>query len=506
MISKKQLLLLLTIPLMILAAGCAPDCTTSEYLSFDTILDGPTEGEIVTSLTPTLSWHHNESCTPESFVAFITKDGSVGVNSTVTSGLNSFLSPDSALQPGGSYTWLVFPHRASPPIKGPKTSTSRTFYTGPICSGDPLVTPVLTYPEDKSFISPGSSYNFKWNYPGNCLPNAYYYEFASDPNFTEILKSGNTPNHYQYLDETFPDCSTVFWRVAAMDGSTVGPFSDTHKFTWVTDSKCWQNHLISLDSADISGHVYNDKCPQTNFYVPLGNPFILDPACKITGGIGIHANGLFAYSYPEQGLSDVRIDLGAGPCPSIGLDHKNTSSGYYKFVVLTPGVYCLSITNQQTSSTDETGDLTKGIWTEPLTKQDVTGVTITLEDGYHDIKQNFGWDKIEQLFAMFKLEVPTNCRAWPGMDSNVEAIILAGDSVPLIGQVAASDWKLAVVSEKLCYIYLPGSFDLPEVDPPPEPKPTPKPGGSDSCANYTREDCKLPLCMWDGSSGTCKSQ
>ncbi len=295
----------------------------------------------------------------------------------------------------------------------------------------------------------------------------------------------------------FPNCSSVFWRIAARDGSAVGPFSDTQEFTWATDSNC---------SAEIRGMVYQDQCPQTNFYVPLGNQFVLDPKCKLTGGIGIHADGVWEIETEPTVLIDIQVDLGAGPCPSTGLDSQNAPYGWYEFIVLTPGEYCVSITNQQSSSSYNIGDLSTGIWTEPLTNQDVTGATITLGDGYHKIKQNFGWDKIEQIFAMFKLEVPTNCRAWPGMDSYIEAIILAGDSVPLIGQVAASDWKLAVVSDRLCYLYLPGSFDLPEVDPPPEPKPTPKPGGGDSCANYTREDCKLPLCMWDGSNGTCNSQ
>jgi hypothetical protein len=109
---------------------------------------------------------------------------------------------------------------------------------------------------------------------------------------------------------------------------------------------------------------------------------------------------------------------------------------------------------------------------------------------------------------MFELEENTNCRAWPRMDSHVEAIILAGDSVPLIGQVAESDWKLAVVGEKLCYLYLPGIYDLPLVDPPPEPIPTPKapkPSGGEKCSDYTtRETCPAPQCKWDpAGTGKC---
>ncbi len=500
---NKTLFLLLLIPLVLLTAGCDPDCTTTEYATFDVILDGPADGEIVSSLTPSLSWHHNESCTPEKFVVLIYDPN--GIDAFPTSGLNSFLSPNSALQPGGAYNWLVYPFRTSPFLQG-KYSDARIFFTGPICAGDPLIAPELKLPEENGWIRPSSSHKFKWYYPGNCLPTSYTYEFVSDPNFVNILKSGVTSNHYQHLYETFPNCSTVFWRVAANDGTSTGPWSDVFDFHWGTDTSCWQNHLISLDSAIIYGNVYHDKCPQTSFYVPLDNQFVLDPKCKMTGGIGIHANGLDDPG--EQGLSDVRVDLGVGPCPSTGLDYQDISYGNYKFTVLTPGEYCISISNQQTSSTYETGDLTKGIWTEPLTNQDVTGVTITLEDGYHEIKQNFGWDKFEQLFAMFELEENTNCRVRPAMDSHVEAIILAGDSVPLIGQVAESDWKLAVVGEKLCYLYLPGIYDLPLVDPPPEPIPTPKapkPSDGEKCSDYTtRETCPAPQCKWDpAGTGKC---
>lgn len=288
-----------------------------------------------------------------------------------TSGFNSFLSPVSALQPGREYTWHAYSYRTSGLLYG-KSSEFRIFYTGPICSESPLLAPVLNLPTDKSWISPSSSYKFQWYYPGNCLPTSYTYEFSSDPNFTNILKSGVTSNHNMHLKETFPNCSSVFWRIAPRVGSEVGPFSDIQEFTWGTYSNC---------SAEIRGMVYQDQCPQTSFYVPLGNQIVLDPKCKITGGIGIHADGIWDIETEPTVLIDVRIDLGAGPCPSTGLDYKNNPNGWYEFIVLTTREYCVSITNQQSSSSYNIGDLSNGIWTEPLTNQDVTGVTITLEDG-----------------------------------------------------------------------------------------------------------------------------
>ncbi len=143
-ISKKHLFLLFTIPLIVIVAGCAPDCTTPEYATFDVILDGPSDGEIVSSLTPTFSWHHNESCTPDQFaVSFSMEDANYYGSSLYTSGLNSFLSPDSSLKPGREYTWHAYSYRTNGLLYG-KISEFRTFYTGPVCSETPLLAPVLS--------------------------------------------------------------------------------------------------------------------------------------------------------------------------------------------------------------------------------------------------------------------------------------------------------------------------------------------------------------------------
>jgi len=506
MSKKKLALILVIIPIVFLTAGCDPICTTAEYATFDVILDGPADGEIVSSLTPTFSWHHTESCTPEQFSVSISwADTSNYGSAFYTSGFNSFLSPESALKPGREYTWHAYSYRTSGLIYG-KISEFRTFYTGPVCSQNSLLAPELKLPHDQSWISPSSSYKFQWYYPGNCLPASYTFEFASDPNFVNILKSGVTSNHFMHLEESFPDCSTVYWRIAARDGSTVGPFSDTYSFSWVTNPNC---------SAEIRGIVYQDQCSQTNFLIPLGNQFVLDPNCKITGGIGIHADGFWDIETESTELIDVRVDLGAGPCPSTGLDYQDAPYGWYEFIVLTPGEYCVSITNQQSSSSNNIGDLGNGIWTEPLTNQDIAGITITLGDGFQMINQNFGWDKIEQIFAPWILEENTNCRAGPDTRYHLVENTHAGDTIPLLGQVYGSEWKVTVINGKKCYILIPGDFGLEIVQSPPKPTDIPKaksadkseeePSGDTQCSDFnTRSSCPAPQCKWDpAGTGSC---
>ena len=173
MTSKILKLLLLIIPCILITAGCQPICQTAEYATFDVILDEPADGEIVSSLTPTFSWHHNESCTPEQFMISISwEDTSYYSSAFYTSGFNSFLSPESTLKPGREYTWHAYSYRTSGHVYG-NISEFRTFYTGPVCSQNSLLAPELKLPYDQSWISPSSSYKFQWYYPGNCLPASY---------------------------------------------------------------------------------------------------------------------------------------------------------------------------------------------------------------------------------------------------------------------------------------------------------------------------------------------
>jgi hypothetical protein len=274
-------------------------------------------------------------------------------------------------------------------------------------------------------------------------------------------------------------------------------------FHWVKDSSCWQLHWPSLNSALIQGRIYFDDCPLTNWIIPINPNFQLNPLCKITGGIGIHGNGV--WDPGEQFIYGVRVDLGAGPCPSTGLDHYIAEYSYYEFTVLTPGTYCVSINKQQTVPNV---DLPNGLWTEILTEDPVTEITIAFSGGIQTVKQDFRWDDSEQFFVYFELEENTNCRKAPYPDCIPIEIPMKGDLIRLLAQDVNSDWKMAAVNGKECYLYLQAKFNLPPIDPLPPPCPTPtptpkpKPDGEVNCTKYKNEqDCMSAGCTWNFVAG-----
>ena len=140
----------------------------------------------------------------------------------------------------------------------------------------PLVPPEIEVPlaqggndENDNWITHAGTQDFQWSYPGGCLPEFYDYQFATDLGFTNIVLSGTTTEPYfMHLYETFPNCSSLFWRVAARVGTTVGPWSDAFQFHWVEDDTCWQNEYISDDAARINVRLYLESCDQTGISTP----------------------------------------------------------------------------------------------------------------------------------------------------------------------------------------------------------------------------------------------
>jgi len=254
--------IILSTLIVLIATGCA--CTPEETESFIVIPDGPVDGAIVDQY-PVFNWHDSESCTPEKFQISITYDSPLNKGGSArypTGDQSEFTWPD-PLTIGGLYTWRMAAYMGANEPTGPGTER-RELYIGPLCSGETMTAPDLYYPETNGWVSESGPRRFSWAYPGgNCLPPFYEYEFASDPGFANIVESGMTPDHRQYVDKVFPNCSTLFWRVRAHDGTNPGPWSDVFDFHRVTDNTCWQNHYISDDAARISVLFYRDECAYT---------------------------------------------------------------------------------------------------------------------------------------------------------------------------------------------------------------------------------------------------
>ncbi|NQS92526.1 MAG: hypothetical protein HQ574_08970 [Chloroflexi bacterium] len=526
--SKRWVVLGLFITLFI--SGCK--CNNAAVAVFEVIADSPTGGELVTSLTPLFEWHGSDTCDPDRYHLYIKEDkpygGDVAYADVPYTGVPYTLSGDSLL-PGRSYYWQGraendYESSEDPGAHG-QHSEPAYFFTGPVCSGETLIAPDLVTPyqyggntDTDNWITHNGQQEFKWTYTGGCLPVSYDYQFATDAGFTDIVLSGITTEPYvQHIYENFPNCSTLFWRVAANDGTTVGPWSAARNFHWVTDDTCWQTHYLSDDFAWLNVRLYEDLCPQTGFLANITQS--LDPGCMIEGmiivGDGTH----------NHYLRDFDVDLGSGPCPSTGLDHK-TAGSQATFGVLTPGTYCVSITRDQTvndSNTPKT--LMEGIWTSPRTNKILAQQTIELGPGTSDNLMHFVWDPIERNFLTYPFNENKNCRIAPYTGCPIADIAMVGDFLPIFARYTNSDWKLSEMNGTPCYIFLPsadmdarlaelgGGFmtaDLPIFPMPPDcppPAPEPRPGHTPTCSDYsTRTACNAHIadgCTWSGSTASC---
>lgn len=506
MSAKKLRWFLLSIILLLLLAGCGP-CDYAGYNNFIVIPDLPADGSIISSLIPDFTWHDDSSCTPDNFLISMHGAGGSYSEYTLIAGTESSYTWHESLNSGNQYNWRIRVNADNGPT-GPY-SDYLTFYTGPVCSGDTLVPPGSGSPSP-GWITHNHLQEFSWSYPGSCLPPFYDYEFATDAAFTNVVDSGTTPDHKMFVEKTFPNCSTIFWRVRANDGSNTGPWSDPYHFHWVrAGTDCYQTHYLSDDFAWITVFLEEDLCDQTG-EIAAWTPAPLHDGCMVEGMI-IVGDG----TQTKNNLKDFVVDLGAGACPSTGLDHK--SEGWAtKFGVLTPGTYCITISRNQTVDYYGTKNLMDGIWTSPRTNAILAEETVTFGPGLSDESLYFVWDEIDRPFLTLPLEFTYGCKFGPEDFCENYDFAQNGEVIPLIGRDANSDYKLTELNGVACYVSLNDAAinealskfegfdwraeDLP-IFPEPDPCPSPdsKPINGFSCSNYGDKDsCDADVrCFWD---------
>jgi len=518
MSSKTKHRLILAIFITILLAGCR--CDNSVIPTYYGIGDSPADGA-VTSLTPSFDWHGSDSCDPDEYI-FRIEEGGIPTLGLVNTNISPSNLPytyvggvGSDLEPGKSYTWYLTAVNGSnngdPPVFGPKTEAGQ-FFTGPVCSGETLVAPELLDPEAAATLSKEKI--FKWTYSGGCLPAAYEVQFAQDAGFTDIYLTTNTTEPYaQELLMAFPDCSSMFWRVRASDGTNFGPWSASRDFHYVISENC-----INV----ISVRLPFDKCDQTGEIAAWTQT--LNNGCKVEGPI-IVGEGISAH----LDVTDFKVDLGSGPCPSTGLDQVvgeyNPDSYYYEanFDVVTEGTYCVSISKNQIVRDlfqERNVDLMDGIWTNPRTDQVIAERTVELpvNTGIKLVQLQFMWDEIERTFLTYPLGFTFDCKTGPEKVCPTYDFAMEGDTIPILGRDSRSEWILTQLNGTPCYVQIPGSmideylteFDpegsrfadleiFPQPDPCPKPETKPAPGQA-TCSDYTDSaSCRMDSrCQWIG--------
>ncbi len=509
--SKKNFLyLFMAVLLALVITSC--DCDNAETQAFQVLVDGPAPGSMVDT-HPLFSWHENESCTPDKYRIWITNDWSGVINSASEDPDGSVLSHSwTGIMQGGLHAyWRMAAMTDDEVHRGPYTE-ERDFYVGPLCSGQTLSAPELYLPIDAAWISHNKQERFEWHYKGGCLPASYDYEFATDPGFTDIIETGTTPDYKQVMKKSFPNCSTLFWRVRANDGTSSGPWSDVRHFNWVKDETCYQTHYLSDDAGRIFVKLFHDVCDTTGYHsagATLDTGCVQWPDNIVTGNTVKDGSDYLLYDY--------RVDLGAGPCPSTGLDSQLFNAVKF-FNVLAPGTYCVSINKDQSVGNGAgTSSLLAGAWTEPRTSDQVAGITVELGPGVQDVKLKFGWDEFDYPTLYYPIPENINCRIGPDTICDPLRIPMEGEILPLIARDQDTEWKMTSYDGQQCFVYLlsemvdqnladigPQHFttaDLPVFDPqPPCPTPTPEPregGTQKACSEFTmRSTCPTDRCQW----------
>ena len=134
----------------------------------------------------------------------------------------------------------------------------------------------------------------------------------------------------------------------------------------------------------IFGWVWHDECAVTG----EGSTVKASAGCVQSGG-SYHANGIKDAN--ETPIGGVRVKLGAGACPSIGLLEMETITTdiSYGFTALKPGMYCISI---DPLSEPSSAKLLPGNWTYPAFASGPISTTVMIASGENKYDVNFGWD------------------------------------------------------------------------------------------------------------------
>ncbi|OGO11893.1 MAG: hypothetical protein A2Z66_02090 [Chloroflexi bacterium RBG_13_66_10] len=257
----------------------------------------------------------------------------------------------------------------------------------PTCPTEELVAPALLAPDNEAVVNTLLP-TLTWSYPANCSPEGYRIDLSPVADFSDTSLSGGTgdPSTAWSPGEELEDCTVYFWRVAGINGTTLGPFTGSRALAVDATGSCEPPTPVPEATASISGLVWHDLCalPDASISVP--------PEGCVAGETAgaFQANGVLEPG--EPGLEGVQLSLGAGLCPSGGLATALTGpDGTYEFTGLAAGTYCLSA---NALVEPNVAVLIPGDWTAPAPGGGTGQVSapVTVGEGEAVPDQNFGWD------------------------------------------------------------------------------------------------------------------
>lgn len=231
-------------------AGACPSfsCPMAGLLAPDA--GDPSHYQIITTLTPDLNWDYPAFCDPDGYAVRISTEhdlsgailqGGVGLT-------DSWTTP--ALDPAEQYWWDVA--AIVPPAMG-SFSSKQTFFTGPECaSSAELGAPELLSPINGAQVhSEFAELHYTASFFG-CIPDGYSVDLQTDPAFAgpSLLGIYMLPGTTVITDQ-LQDCTTYYWRVAAIQDGVTGPYSGSGEFYANVSGTCIEPFPIPLSARAI---------------------------------------------------------------------------------------------------------------------------------------------------------------------------------------------------------------------------------------------------------------
>jgi len=152
------------------------------------------------------------------------------------------------------------------------------------CPTDSLLPPALSDPADLAILS-STLPTLSWTYPLDCDPEGYRIDLSTDFDFADTSLSGGTgnPSTSWAPGSALLPGETYYWRVAPINGTTLGPFSGQRTF------------------------FIGPLCPEAG----LAAPVLVEPA---DGAAVSESLPLLAWDNPQNCLPEsYRVDLATDP-------------------------------------------------------------------------------------------------------------------------------------------------------------------------------------------------
>jgi hypothetical protein len=201
--------------------------------------DWPAPYEIVPTLLPILRWDFPGTCEVGGYAVHLSPTFDMSDTSLFggTGTPSTSWAPGESLEPATQYWWQV---AAGVGTDFGPYSAKRSFFTGPECSPTvDLVGPDLISPANGAYLSELTAIlHFQPGDPG-CIPDGYLVDLQTDHSFdgTNLLGEYEAPAT-NVITDPLEDCTTYYWRVAAVQGGAPGPYSETRWFRTNQSGAC----------------------------------------------------------------------------------------------------------------------------------------------------------------------------------------------------------------------------------------------------------------------------